>query len=100
MYLLYGNSIQNLIFGDDFNQMVDNLPNSIQSLTFGKSFNQMVDNLPNSIQSLTFSWTFDKLFNNLPIELEIVKIKKFNSNIETITESILQINPSIKIIEF
>ncbi len=93
------NSIQNLTFGWKFNQQVDNLPNSIQNLTFGIYFNKPIDNLPNSIQNLTFCGWFNQLIKKLPIELKIVNIKNPNLNMKTISNSILQINPNIKIIE-
>ncbi len=43
-----------IIFDDNFNQLVENLPNNITHLTFGLHFNQLVDNLSNNITHLTF----------------------------------------------
>jgi len=38
--------IENIIFGEFFNQSIDNLPVGIKSIVFGHEFNQSVDNLP------------------------------------------------------
>ena len=90
-------SIINLTFDKEFDQPVDNLPNSIISLTFGDYFNQPVANLPNSLTSLTFGTSFNQLVNSLPIGLKEVYIRNLNPDIETISNSILKINPNIKI---
>jgi hypothetical protein len=65
------NSILSLTFGNSFNQSIDNLPQKLTSLTFRNNFNQNVDLLPNSILSLTFGYCFNQPVDNLPKKFDI-----------------------------
>ncbi len=38
--------IENIVFGEFFNQSIDNLVGGIKSIVFGHEFNQSIDNLP------------------------------------------------------
>ena len=67
-------------------------------MIFGYQFNQPINNLPDSIQNLTFDYAFNQLIKKIPADLKIVYIDKFNPSIKTISNSILQINQNIKII--
>jgi hypothetical protein len=58
-----------LIFKNNFNQPVDNLPQTLTKLTFGFSFNKSVDNLPQTLTNLTFGGNFNKPVDNLPCSL-------------------------------
>jgi hypothetical protein len=65
--------VTSIIFGDNFDQLVDNLPcgffnlpKTLTSLTFGQSFNQPVNNLPETLTSLTFGSWFIQPVDNLP----------------------------------
>jgi hypothetical protein len=55
-----------LLFGNNFNREVNNLPVTLQSLSFGYCFNQQVDNLPEKLISLAFGNNFNQPVNNLP----------------------------------
>jgi hypothetical protein len=63
-------NIESLVFGRDFNQLVDNFPKKLKSLTFGMSFCQPVDNLPETLTSLTFGSSFNMSVDNLPQNLK------------------------------
>ncbi len=53
-------SLEDLIFGDGFNQPVRDLPPGLTSLRFGNSFNQSVMDLPTGLKSLRFRKSFDQ----------------------------------------
>ena len=73
-------SLQNINFGDDFNQPIENVkwPKSLKSITFGWHFNQNIPNLDENIK-LIFAKLNDKFANNLPnnlLDLEIISVDK------------------------
>ena len=43
-----------IVFGDSFNEMIDNLPPNISKLKFGFAFNKEVNLLPNKLFQITF----------------------------------------------
>lgn len=43
-----------IIFCDDFNKIVDNIPKNIKNLYFGQYFNQSLDNLHKEIEEISF----------------------------------------------
>ncbi len=69
--------ITTLVFGEKFNQPVDNLPNSLKSLTLGYDFNLPVDNLPNGLTNLTFGYKFDLPVDNLPNSLIYLELGRY-----------------------
>ena len=82
-------TITHLTFGWDFNQSVDNLPKSITHLTFGSHFNQLVNNLPSSITHLTFSNNFNQLVNNLPNNIIYLYFgNSFNKSVDNLPKHI------------
>ncbi len=77
--------ITHLIFGDEFNHPVLNLPDTLTNLYFGAKFNKSVNNLPNSLQVLVFGNNFNLLISNLPPNLiEITFGADFNQPINNI----------------
>ncbi len=54
-----------LLFGDRFNESVDNLPEGIKHITFGADFIKSLDNLPSSLKNLTF---YDYSKFNCPVD--------------------------------
>jgi hypothetical protein len=64
-------NITHITFGHDFNQSVDNLPPNVTHLTFGDDFNQSVDNLPPNVTHLTFGYRFNQPVDKLPITVTI-----------------------------
>ena len=101
--------ITHLIFGNNFNQRVDNLPDSITHIEFGWHFNQMVDNLPDStiylkfgvyfnqsvenlsktLKDLTFGYFFNQPVNNLPNSITHLRFGwTFNQQIDNLPGSI------------
>ena len=64
--LLTLNGIENIVFGEFFNQSVDNLVVGIKSIFFGHEFNQTVDNLPVGLLYVEFGYEFTQTINNLP----------------------------------
>lgn len=58
-----------IVFGDRFNQSVDNLPSCVTHLTFALYFNQAVDHLPSNLTHLTIAGTFNQPVDHLPSTL-------------------------------
>jgi hypothetical protein len=63
---LLPDNIISIIFGEEFNQPVNNLPKYLKILKFCNNFNHPVDNLPNSITVLYFGNNFNQSIDNLP----------------------------------
>ena len=90
-YLEKFNNLTTLIFGDNFNKNVDNLPQNLQYLKFGKKFNQKIDNLPKNLQYLIFTKNsmfnqfIDKLPNNI---ITIIMGWYFNRNINKLPQKL------------
>jgi hypothetical protein len=86
--------ITHLIFGDEFNHTVSNLPDTLTHLYFGKKFNKSINNLPDSLQVILLGNDFNLIISNLPKNLvEITFGPEFN-------QCINNIKPSIKKIKF
>ncbi len=64
-----------LIFGNNFNQQIDNLPNCITHLTFSGKFNASIDRLPNSIKYLELNKGCNQKINSFPSNLEYIKFE-------------------------
>lgn len=65
-----------VIFGNEFNYPVINLPNSITTIRFsGGSFNHSLDNLPVGIKELTLNSRFNQPLDYLPYGLEVLKFQ-------------------------
>ena len=86
--------IKIIIFKNDFNQSVDNLPNTLEELLFGNNFNQNVDNLPNKLKILylgnNFNKSVDKLFGNL--STLVIQSKSFNQNLNNLPKNLMQLS--------
>ncbi len=85
-------SLQNLTFGQEFNQRLENvsLPSSLQNLTFGEDFNQSLENvtLPSSLQSLTFGREFNRSLENVTLPSSLLDLtfgQKFNQSFDNVT---------------
>jgi len=59
-------SIRHLKFGQNFNQLVDNLPSTVMFIQFGYYFDQSVDHLPSLLETVIFDQCFNQLIDNLP----------------------------------
>ena len=65
--IIKGNNITEIIFGWDFNQLIDNLPNGIKNIIFCSYYYDLpIDNLPNTIELIKLSKYFDHPLDNLP----------------------------------
>ena len=88
-------TITKLIFDEDFNQPLDNLPNTITHLSFSKysKFNYPLDNLPNSITYLEFGSHFNHPLNNLPNTITHLTIgSKFNHPLNNLPNTITHLS--------
>ena len=75
LFQKYGtDSIDNLlsiVFGNNFNQSVNNLPKGLKHVEFESEFNQSIDNLPKELTHIYFGYysKFNKSINFLPPSL-------------------------------
>jgi len=82
-FLKYTPNVRQIIFSNDFNQTVDNLPASVKHLSFSSEFKQSIDNLPSDLISLSLECGCNYKLDNLPKNLisfsvcECSFIKKF-----------------------
>jgi hypothetical protein len=84
--------LTHLIFGSDFNKLVNHLPDSVKYLYFGDSFNKSVDNLPNSLLFIKFGCDFNYSINNLPISLINIEFgTKFSQSLNNLNHGIVSI---------
>jgi hypothetical protein len=81
------------MFGNYFNQPVNNLPSTITHLQFGWKFNQPVNNLPSSITHLKFKYDFNQQIDNLPNSLISLSLRgDFNQQINHLPDSLKFLN--------
>lgn len=100
----YPSKLKKIIFGENFDQPIDNLPkilneiiftqyskfnqpinflpNSLEILILGNSFNNSLDNLPNSLKYLTIGNTCSKYFNASCI---------FNQSLDNLPNSLIEL---------
>lgn len=82
-FLKYMPNVKQIIFSNDFDQTVNNLPASVKHLSFSSEFKQSIDNLPSDLISLSLECGCNCEFDNLPKNLinfsvcEASFIKKF-----------------------
>ena len=66
----------NIIFGQDFNYPIINLPGSTESIVIeNRYFNQSIDNLPICLKLLVLNGRYNQPLDYLPYGLEILKFK-------------------------
>ncbi len=82
----------NIIFGQNFNAPIMNLPNSILSIKFyGGDFNYPLDNLPNSVKELTLNSRYNQPLDYLPYGLETLKFQEcsvFSHRLDNLPKSL------------
>ena len=88
----FGNTVKKIIFTDDFNDNIDNLPLGLEILILGKKFNKSVDNLPNTLKEIHFGNSFNQPLDYLPNSLnKIVFEQNFNQSLDNLPNSINEI---------
>lgn len=86
--------MQIIMFAQNFNESLDpdDIPPSIRVLIFGNHFNQSLDNLPPTIEVIIFPnySNFNWPLNNLPVKLKaIIFGKNYNQNLNLLPSSLL-----------
>ena len=72
----YNLNIIGIVFSDNFNSYIDkkHLPNTLQYIIFGSEFNQIIDNLPQSLKFIKFGWFFSRPLNNVSHSLRYIVV--------------------------
>jgi hypothetical protein len=90
--LLSANGIENIVFGELFNQSVDNLVVGIKSIVFGHEFNQNVDNLPEGLEMIEFGSLFNQPVDSLPASIKrVVFGGNFNQTVDKLPAGLLYV---------
>lgn len=92
IFTLTNPNINTIIFSNNYDQYLDNLPDHICTIKFGFDFDQLVDKLPISMHSIIFGNNFNKPVDNLPINLGIIEFgKKFNQCVDKLPKFVKNI---------
>jgi hypothetical protein len=68
-------NLEQLIFGDTFNQSIDKVPKSLKNFSLGLNFTHSLDKLPENLEILYLNLlNLKKQISNLPITLKIIYI--------------------------
>jgi len=72
------NNINQLVFGMNFNQSLENLPSCVKTIIF-KSFHYdcPLDNLSNGVETLKLSKFYDRNIDNLPLSVQTIYFGEF-----------------------
>ena len=90
--ILTANGIENIVFGEFFNQSVDNLVVGIKSIVFGHEFNQTVDKLPEGLETIEFGSLFNQPVDYLPASIKrIVFGGNFNQSVDKLPVGLLYV---------
>jgi hypothetical protein len=83
-------TVEELGFGDNFNQKLIDLPKNLKKLTFGFNFKFYADNLPDSIEYLTFGYNFNNYVSKYPSGLKYLKFgRNFSQCIDNLPEGLV-----------
>jgi hypothetical protein len=102
--LKYPSKLKKIIFGEYFNQQIDNLPNKLIEILFTEQseFNQPINNLPNSLKILSLCNKFNNSLDYLPNSMTHLTIGngcmkyfgascKFNQSINNLPNSLIEL---------
>lgn len=86
-------SIEEIDFGDNFNQPLTYLPLGLKKIIFGFNFNFSISlNLPDSIEYLEFGYNFNGYISKYPANLKILKFgRNFSSRIDNLPHGLLEL---------
>jgi hypothetical protein len=87
-------SVEEIVFGDTFNQKLTYLPKEVKKITFGFNYNQPIGygDLPDSIEYLEFGYNFNDTINKYPSNLKVLKFgRNYSSNIENLPDGLVEL---------
>lgn len=87
-------SVEEIVFGDTFNQHLTYLPKEVKKITFGFNYNQPIGygNLPDGIEYLEFGYNFNNTINKYPSNLKILKFgRNYSSKIENLPYGLVEL---------
>lgn len=85
--------VEEIIFGDDFNQQLNYLPTNIKKITFGFNFRYDINyNLLDSIEYLEFGYNFNNIIYKYPSNLKVLKFgRNFSNNLNNLPEGLIEL---------
>ena len=89
-------SIEEIVFGDDFNQTLYELPQNLKKITFGFNFNPYSINFDCSSQNISyieFGYNFNGFIEQYPKNLKHLKFgRNFNKSIDNLPEGLVSLS--------
>ena len=86
-------SIDEIEFGDDFNQVLENLPMGLRKITFGFNFKPYSIDLVDSIEYLEFGYNFNGTIKKYPSNLKYLKFgRNFNQEINNLPKGLINLS--------
>lgn len=90
------NTIEDIVFGDDFNQKLENLPIKTKKIIFGfnfrNGFTYLDFDLNDTIEHLEFGYCFNELIYKYPNNLKYLKFgRNYNMKIDNLPEGLVEL---------
>lgn len=87
-------SVEEIEFGDDFNQNINYLPKNIKKITFGFNFKHSINFINyDSIEHLEFGYNFNGFIKKYPSNLKYLKFgRNFNEHINHLPEGLIHLS--------
>ena len=88
------NTIEEIIFGNEFNQNLVSLPKNLKKLVFGYNFNKCIcaGELPNTIEDLKFGCEFNNKICGYPSNLKYLKFgQNYNQEIKNLPDTVIHL---------
>jgi hypothetical protein len=88
------NTIEELEFGNEFNQILTYLPSNLKKLKLGFNFNRKIfhSSLPDSLEELEFGYNYNQSIQKYPPNLKILKFNRnFSSNLTNLPENLIRL---------
>lgn len=83
------NSIEIIIFDNDFNCVINNLPSKLKVLKFGSDFNKEIKYQCDEIFYIQYGYYFNKNIDNLPLSIEFLILgESFNQPIDMLSSNL------------
>ncbi len=87
------NSVEEIEFGDNFNQNLDWLPSNIKKIKFGFNFSPGTIEFIDPIEHLEFGYRFNGIVLRYPTELKYLKFgRNFNQNLNNLPEKLINLS--------
>jgi len=93
---VFPESIEKLVFGLRFNEVIENYPKNLKYLEFSAKFNHPINNLPSGLEELYLNGKFNQPLDNLPSTLKKLSFfgiyqSEFNQTIDDLPSGLQEL---------